>query len=156
MIRYLMMCCLAFATVMILGLSIQSCKANRSLQSDVQTEEVRYSAYERGADSLMFTRMLEQYHRNFALEILRYVPAVDTTGKVTGSVLQEQIRLTLQDHSFKDNTSVESGQVHVTDTVSVHTLTDTQIDDKSWSPSNLTYIVIAILLLIFIIIKLGV
>ena len=96
-------CCLMFAAVMVMGVSMQSCKSKRSMEKSVQVDSLGMTAYKEEMDSFAFSRLLERYNKNWTLEIRHYRPVKDSTHKVTGSYLDTRINLTHRHEKERDS-----------------------------------------------------
>lgn len=107
-IYWILACCLMFAAVMVMGVSMQSCKSKRAMEKSVQVDSARMSAYKEELDSFAFRRLLEHYNKNWTLEVLRYRPVFDSTQKVTGSYLDTRINLTHSQEHERDSSGWEA------------------------------------------------
>lgn len=96
-------CCLMFAAVMVMGVSMQSCKSKRAMEKSVHVDSVGMSAYKEEMDSFAFRRLLERYNKNFSLEIRHYRPVKDTTFEVTGTYLEEHILFSHRHEKERDS-----------------------------------------------------
>lgn len=90
-IYWILTCCLMFAAVMVMGVSMQSCKSKRAMEKSVQVDSARMSAYKEELDSFAFRRLLERYNKNWSLEIRHYRPVKDTVHRVTDTYLEKQV-----------------------------------------------------------------
>lgn len=152
--HYVSICCLLFATVMMMGLSIQSCKSKRHLESTVSVDSTRYAAYHHETDSLQFTRLLDQYRRNYSIEIKRYRPMMDTAGNVVGSYLAETAHIEYQDQTIAERADSTVVRSQLNDTLNVKTAVDTQlIKDTQRDSSPYLYLGLFLFLLICLMIK---
>lgn len=152
--HYIFICCLMFATVMMMGLSIQSCKTKRHLESTVSVDSARYAAYHHESDSLQFTRLLEKFQRNYSIEIKRYRPMMDTAGNVVGSYLAETAHIELQDQTIAERADSMVVRSQMNDTLNVTTSVDTQlIKDTKRDSFPYIYLGIFLFLLICLLIK---
>lgn len=86
-------CCLMFAAVMVMGVSMQSCKSKKLAESSFKVDFNAMSACKEELDSFAFRRLIERYNKNFSLEIRHYRPVKDSTFEVKDTYLDTWISL---------------------------------------------------------------
>lgn len=150
--HFVLMCCLMFTMVMLMGLGIQSCKSKKTLEMTSSVKQSEYGAYSRTYDSLMFSRLMERNHRSFNLELRRFKPVTDTAGNVVGTILDEQVQMVFDESSDVSQSSSGSVTAVEADTVTRAMTGEQQIDKTSdMAPFDFTYIAVILLLMIVLI-----
>ena len=126
-------CCLMFAAVMVIGVSMQSCKSKRGLEKRMQVDSMGMSAYKEELDSFAFRRLLEYYNKNFTLEIRHYHPVKDSTFEVTDTYLDTWISLKSNHSHQRDSSGFDSMQLVKEDS----TMTDVseETEEKEEEPA---------------------
>ena len=86
-------CCLMFAAVMVMGVSMQSCKSKKLVQSTSAVDSVGVYCHHSVEDSLFFEEFIRRCQKRFEIDVTWYSPVKDSTGKVTGSVPEKKLGL---------------------------------------------------------------
>ena len=129
-IYWILACCLMFAAVMVMGVSMQSCKSKRAMEKSVHMDSVGMSAYKEEMDSFAFRRLLERYNKNFSLEIRHYRPVKDSAGKLTDTYLEQQVFLSHRNVHERDSSSLLELMLVKEDSTEVHLSEDTEIEES--------------------------
>ena len=151
-IYWILACCLMFAAVMVMGVSMQSCKSKRAMEKSVHMDSVGMSAYKEEMDSFAFRRLLERYNKNFSLEIRHYRPVKDSVGKVTHTYLEKQVWLQHRHEKEQDSSGWTFVDYQKGDTVAVRKceLTEEEPAPKARDNKIWFYLVLACLLYLWI------
>ena len=96
-------CCLMFMAVMIMGVSLHSCKSKKAIEKSVHVDSMATSAYKEELDSFAFRRLLERYNKHWTLEVLHYHPIYDSTGKVTDTYLEKRVQMSHRHEHERDS-----------------------------------------------------
>lgn len=98
-VYWIMGCCLMFAAVMILGLSLHSCKSKKVAESSLDLDEMRHSSHHEVDDSLFFEEFFKHHRRRFTFSLTTYEFVKDSSGIVTGSVPGKKYDLSVDEDS---------------------------------------------------------
>lgn len=90
-IYWILACSLMFAAVMVMGVSMQSCKSKKLVQSTSAVDSVGVYYHHSVEDSLFFEEFIRRCQKRFEIDVTWYSPIKDSTGKVTGSVPEKKL-----------------------------------------------------------------
>lgn len=105
--KWVLMCCVSFALVMLIGLTIQSCRSNSITKLRIDTDSVGALALVQENDSLYFRNLFQKYRKQFSFRRELFTPVQDSTGKTIGSVLSERQKIDLLETVEKDSTELK-------------------------------------------------
>lgn len=138
-------CCLMFAAVMVMGLSMQSCKSKKLAQSVSTIDSVGMDYHQSVDDSLFFEEFIRRNKKRFEMDITWYRPVKDSTGKVSGSIPEKKLGLKVDMDSTTHEKSGGAVRLAETDSTEV----DMQRkDSKEERPPPDEYKIFFILLLL--------
>lgn len=143
-------CCLMFAAVMVMGLSMQSCKSKRAMEKSVQVDSLGMSAYKEELDSFAFSRLLERYQKNWSLEIRHYRPVKDSTGKVTHTYLEKDIRMRHRHEKERDSSGWDVLLISKEDSTEVRVSEDTEHKEEPVTRDYKIFFLLLLMALLFV------
>ena len=143
-------CCLMFAAVMLMGLSMQSCKSKRTVERNVQMDSMAMSVYKEELDSFAFSRLLERYQKNWSLEIRHYRPVKDSTGKVTHTYLEKDIRMRHRHEKERDSSGCNVVFISKEDSTEVQVSEDTEHKEEPVARDYKIFFFLLLMVLLFV------
>ena len=149
-LSWIFCCCLIFATVMIMGLSLHSCKSKKAVESSAQIESTTMAALKEEMDSFYFQRLLERYNKNWTLEVLQYHPIIDSTGKVTDTYLEKSVQMSHQHERVRDSSRFDAVFEVKEETTEVAVSEDSELKEV---PEPKDYRIFIYLILVLLLIK---
>lgn len=150
-IYWILACCLMFAAVMVMGVSMQSCKSKRAMEKSVHVDSVGMSACKEEMDSFAFRRLLERYNKNWTLEIRHYRPVKDTTFEVTDTYLDTWISLKSNHSHQRDSSGCDAMLLFKEDSTMTEASEETEEKEEEPAPKAkngkiIFYLILAYLL----------
>ena len=98
-IYWILACCLMFAAVMVMGVSMQSCKSKKLVESVTLVDSVGQSHHQEVDDSLFLEQFFQRNRKKFEFNLVTYRFVKDSSGNVIGSVPDKQIGLKVDNDS---------------------------------------------------------
>ena len=88
-----------FMAVMVMGVSLHSCKSKKMAESSFELDSMRHSFHQEVDDSLFFEDFLRHHRRRFTFSLTTYQFVKDSSGIVTGSVPDKKYDLSVDEDS---------------------------------------------------------
>ena len=142
-------CCLMFMAVMVMGVSLHSCKSQKAIEKSVQVDSMSMSAYKEELDSFAFRRLLERYNKHWTMEVLRYHPIYDSVGKVTDTYLESRIQMSHRHGRERDSSGWDVVHLIHKDSTEVSTDKNESVEEKPLA--NEFKMLIVFMLILFLI-----
>ena len=98
-VYWILSCSLMFAAVMIVGLSLHSCKSKKLVESSSELDTRKHSSHQEVDDSLFFEEFFKRHRRRFTFSLTTYQFVKDSSGIVTGSVPDKKYDLSVDEDS---------------------------------------------------------
>ena len=146
-------CCLMFMAVMVMGVSLYSCKSKKAIEKSVQVDSMAMSAYKEELDSFAFRRLLERYNKHWTLEVLHYHPIYDSTGKVTDTYLEKRVQMSHRHEHERDSSGLDAAHLIREDSTENSLDKSENVEEKPLSNEFKIYWVFLLLMLLFVLLK---
>ena len=141
-----------FMAVMVMGVSLHSCKSKKAIEKSVQVDSMAMSAYKEELDSFAFRRLLERYNKHWTMEVLHYHPIYDSTGKVTDTYLKKRIQMSHRHGRERDSSGWDVVHLIHKDSTEVSTDKNESVEEKPLA-NEFKMLIVFILILFLICLK---
>ena len=142
-----------FMAVMVMGVSLHSCKSKKAIEKGVQVDSMAMSAYKEELDTFAFRRLLERYNKHWTLEVLRYHPIYDSVGKVTDTYLESRIQMSHRHGRERDSSGLDVVHLMREDSTENSLDKSENVEEKPLSNEFNIYWVFLWLMLLFVLLK---
>ena len=152
-ICWILCCSLMFAVVMVMGITMQSCKSKKMVQSTSTVDSVGVDYHRSVNDSLYFEEFIRRNKKRFEIDVTWYRPVKDSTGKVTGSVPDKRLGLKVDIDSTTHEKSGGAVRLAETDSTEVEIQRKESEEERPPPDEYKIFFIFLLLTLLFVLLK---
>ena len=152
-ICWILCCSLMFAVVMVMGITMQSCKSKKMVQSTSTVDSVGVVYHRSVNDSLYFEEFIRRNKKRFEIDVTWYRPVKDSTGKVTGSVPDKRLGLKVDIDSTTHEKSGGAVRLAETDSTEVEIQRKESEEERPPPDEYKIFFIFLLLTLLFVLLK---
>ena len=152
-ICWILCCSLIFAVVMVMGITMQSCKSKKMVQSTSTVDSVGVDYHQSVSDSLFFEEFIRRNKKRFEIDVTWYRPVKDSTGKVTGSVPDKRLGLKVDIDSTTHEKSGGAVRLAETDSTEVEIQRKESEEERPPPDEYKIFFIFLLLTLLFVLLK---
>ena len=152
-ICWILCCSLMFAVVMVMGITMQSCKSKKMVQSTSTADSLGVDYHQSVNDSLFFEEFIRRNKKRFEIDVTWYRPVKDSTGKVTGSVPDKRLGLKVDIDSTTHEKSGGAVRLAETDSTEVEIQRKESEEERPPPDEYKIFFIFLLLTLLFVLLK---
>ena len=152
-ICWILCCSLMFAVVMVMGITMQSCKSKKMVQSTSTADSLGVDYHQSVNDSLFFEEFIRRNKKRFEIDVTWYRPVKDSTGKVTGSVPDKKLGLKVDIDSTTHEKSGGAVRLAETDSTEVEIQRKESEEERPPPDEYKIFFIFLLLTLLFVLLK---